>query len=601
MKKRILMLLAVITLSVGLCACSKSAENKADEESIDEETMEDESSGSENKYSKKKKKDKEPQKEEYDDSKAKDAYMSFLSDRSNAISDIDVTNILSKDGSYTFSDIIESTKKYEQGEYFSDDEIALTDALYAYIDCGNDGTTEMAVTLQYDLYNNICYTYFFRYEDGQVYLMGQDSWGGRIELSVNKAGYVVNHGSGGAALYVWDCYYFNAAGERVFLYTEEEVMNLSEPKVPYYYMKDWDIRSDYPADDYAERGYYVDILRFDEFEFDENATDDDYYDRYYSKQIYHATDDYGDDAVPSEEYLKLYKKEGIRWVDTYDEYNSIREDHVKELGASDDIIYADDAEWESIVDLGIMNYPIREIAEIDETEVPTVYIYDDLPKPYASDEAVTPSGFVDIKLTEKSCTANDIIDIDEWFEKAGTAHAGTYFGDGIYNYELTGDMGYGNMSVVNVYDTDDYSLLYSFDFSDFEYEDGYEGNAFVNRGIKHCFITGDYLYASLFHNTYADSCPENGYLICVDINTGEVVWISDPLVCNSDNFIRWGDHILCGYGFTDEADYLYVVNRYTGAVEDRIKLKKSPDYLQFVDDDLWVRTYSYDYVFTIEE
>ena len=70
---------------------------------------------------------------------------------------------------------------------------------------------------------------------------------------------------------------------------------------------------------------------------------------------------------------------------------------------------------------------------------------------------------------------------------------------------------------------------------------------------------------------------------------------------NTMNFIVKGDVIICGYGFTDEKDYLYQINRNTGEIIDRIELKKMPDLLVEQDGKLYVHTYSYNYVIEFDE
>ena len=66
------------------------------------------------------------------------------------------------------------------------------------------------------------------------------------------------------------------------------------------------------------------------------------------------------------------------------------------------------------------------------------------------------------------------------------------------------------------------------------------------------------------------------------------------------NFLVKGDVILCGYGFTEEDDYLYQINRNTGEIIDRLLLKKMPDLLIEQDGKLYVHTYSYDYVIEMD-
>ena len=67
------------------------------------------------------------------------------------------------------------------------------------------------------------------------------------------------------------------------------------------------------------------------------------------------------------------------------------------------------------------------------------------------------------------------------------------------------------------------------------------------------------------------------------------------------NFLVKGDVIICGYGFTEEKDYLYQINRNTGEIIGSMELKKMPDLLAEQDGKLYVHTYSYDYVMEMDE
>ena len=61
-----------------------------------------------------------------------------------------------------------------------------------------------------------------------------------------------------------------------------------------------------------------------------------------------------------------------------------------------------------------------------------------------------------------------------------------------------------------------------------------------------------------------------------------------------------GDVILCGYGFTAEDDFLYQIDRKTGAVIGETDLASMMDYIVYQDGRLYVRTYHTDYVFEVE-
>ncbi|MCR5356721.1 MAG: hypothetical protein K6E63_04880 [Lachnospiraceae bacterium] len=524
------------------------------------------------------------------------AYMEFVADDRLAVSDIEEKGWFRQGNRYGFSEIVD---KYLENEFDAEDRdmCGLLDASYTYIDCGNNGTEEMALQLEYRLpYGEWYLNYFLCYEDGEVHIMGSDEWGYRSYLTLNKCGYVENGGSGGANIYSVDFYFFNEDNERVFLYSCEEEMGLATPMVPKYYLKNgWD-RTDYPEMDYDGSGEGYTVYRYSLKEYDYSDDSVDMYEKYYKDNMYSFTDAEGKSAMPAAAMIELYKREGVKWFD-YEELEEKIKKHQHMAGADDKILNADAVEWLSLLD--VIKYPIYVEKEEEEPQVINYTILDEHPKPYLSKNAPSSTPYTPVKLKQKSCKENDITDVDEWFTKAGTTKLGTDFDDGIHRFVLTGDAGYGTMTQINVYDKTDNTWLYHLDFSDFLYEDGYEGNDFVARGIHNCFMVDDLLYLNLYHRTYAETCPANAYMICVNMTTGEVMWISDSLVANSGSFVRWGDSIITGYGFTAEDDYIYILNRYNGAVTERIKVKKSPDYFRFVDNDLWVRTYSYDYVFDI--
>ncbi len=108
------------------------------------------------------------------------------------------------------------------------------------------------------------------------------------------------------------------------------------------------------------------------------------------------------------------------------------------------------------------------------------------------------------------------------------------------------------------------------------------------------------LYVATGHRTYAASSGgHNAYLTALDQKTGKVRWRSKPLVCNARNFLILDDAIICGYGFTSEPDHLYVLDRASGKVAQRLKLKTGPSFILRKGERVMVRTYNMDYQFKI--
>jgi outer membrane protein assembly factor BamB len=117
----------------------------------------------------------------------------------------------------------------------------------------------------------------------------------------------------------------------------------------------------------------------------------------------------------------------------------------------------------------------------------------------------------------------------------------------------------------------------------------------VFQQIRWAEVHDGILYVSNAHRTYAESSRgSNAYITAIDLATYEVLWRSRPLVANAENFLVTGDTIISGYGFTDEDDFLYVLDRRTGEVMYDIEVPSSPEYLYTADGMLYVRCYDTD-------
>jgi len=188
------------------------------------------------------------------------------------------------------------------------------------------------------------------------------------------------------------------------------------------------------------------------------------------------------------------------------------------------------------------------------------------------------------ELTLLSEESNHFSDYYEWLSDHHFAQAGT--GDTIaedtYTYYLT-------PNEITISDTATGEPLYLVEFEESigaEAEIGYMGWAHCEDGV---------LYVSKSYNGYA--WPNTCYLIAIDLETGSLLWRSEDQTCNAHNFIVKEDVILCCYGFTDEADYLYQIDKHTGKVLSRTDLTKMGDYLIEQDGILYIHGYDRDYEF----
>ena len=137
---------------------------------------------------------------------------------------------------------------------------------------------------------------------------------------------------------------------------------------------------------------------------------------------------------------------------------------------------------------------------------------------------------------------------------------------------------------------------YAFDFRRFQQP--------PNRGygmeIRWAREVAGVLYVSLAHPTYAESTNgRNAYLSAIDIERGRTLWRSRALVANARNFVVDGNLIVAGYGFTAEPDFLYLLDRRTGKVLDRLAVPSAPEVIKLRGARFHVRTYDRDVVVRI--
>lgn len=190
-------------------------------------------------------------------------------------------------------------------------------------------------------------------------------------------------------------------------------------------------------------------------------------------------------------------------------------------------------------------------------------------------------------------------------EMAETVSRGFY--DDRYFYEVvdTGRNGedLGSLDLY-MYRLDSRELEITLHLGDFLYTDGYEPAVdaeydFIRQSVFWAQSEGDTLYLAIGHNTYAEDCPHTGYLLAIDLQNGEVLWESRQQAANANNFVLLEDVIVTGYGFTDEYDYLHVIDKGIGIDQKCVELKSAPDFLVEKDGKLYVHTYNTDYVFRI--
>ncbi len=243
---------------------------------------------------------------------------------------------------------------------------------------------------------------------------------------------------------------------------------------------------------------------------------------------------------------------------------------------------------------------------------------------FMADGVSEPSGRAP-KLVQVSVKRNEIIDEERWFAENELTNPVSYFPRddpatprlrGVpLSQRIEGELTLWLFGTYNLFDSflvatepgDDDSVRFAFDLSDFSPVPAtaeLETEA-LNMQLAWAVVDGDRLYLCHDHGTYADSSDGvNAFLTAVSIPDGELLWRSRTLVSNARNFalVEAGGRklLVAGYGFTDEPDFLHLVDPDSGAVLAKKKLRKGATYILPKDDKLYVRTYDRDYVFRIK-
>lgn len=216
-----------------------------------------------------------------------------------------------------------------------------------------------------------------------------------------------------------------------------------------------------------------------------------------------------------------------------------------------------------------------------------------------------------VTLTQLSCKANQITDDDLWVERNDLSLREQRIETPIYqfgprfSYRTGGYLvttygehwGYTNKVVVT--DESGQTLYAAFDFESFKYSPNTTlmGNT---QTVNDVVIEGNILYVAHGSNSYSDGAGyQTGYISAYDMEHNEILWTTKPMTCNS-HFAIVGNSIICGYGFTSEPDNLFVVDKYSGQRIKKIPMKKMVTEIVPKGDRLYVRTYSYDYVFRFQ-
>lgn len=208
------------------------------------------------------------------------------------------------------------------------------------------------------------------------------------------------------------------------------------------------------------------------------------------------------------------------------------------------------------------------------------------------------------ELSEVSSKTTDWLDTDKWSGENGIPlPEGFPYSDDTYSYSVVNNADEGELSLT-VTNNETGSLEGNYYFDEF-LEPTDQGTGmfadFTTPYIHYAAVKDNVLYVSLGHMTYASANPHKAYMVAIDMVSGQTLWKSDDQVCGGCNFVILGDSIYCGYGFTAEPDFIYVLNIKNGKVQQKIKVKSAPDYFIVRDGYMYVLTYNTEYLYKIME
>jgi hypothetical protein len=122
---------------------------------------------------------------------------------------------------------------------------------------------------------------------------------------------------------------------------------------------------------------------------------------------------------------------------------------------------------------------------------------------------------------------------------------------------------------------------------------------FAVQDATYAQVRGNTLYVCNGGGSYArDVRGKKGFVTAINLVAAQTLWRSDPLVCNS-TFAVTGEHLVTGYGFTDEPDFLYVLSAADGVSLAKAPLQSGPDTVTLNAGTLRVEAYAHRYAFEL--
>lgn len=119
---------------------------------------------------------------------------------------------------------------------------------------------------------------------------------------------------------------------------------------------------------------------------------------------------------------------------------------------------------------------------------------------------------------------------------------------------------------------------------------------FAVADVTYAQVADGVVYVANGGGSYAkEMYGKKGFVSAISLATKKLLWRSKPLVHGAGPFALTKDFLVTGYGFTDEADNLFLLRRDTGAVATSLPLESAPDEVSIAGDRITVHAYANSY------
>lgn len=253
-------------------------------------------------------------------------------------------------GEYLLGDFIEAFGKALKDDYLPG---FPKEVKQARLDCGLDGKMELGIWVNYTASSMESLEKYFVFSclDGKVVLAGDFETYYRSYSYLNYAGIVQYGGSNSATSIGCDYYMITPEGKTEYVYGfNEECLGESGVLPPYFISGEVPEWYEFEWDD-VDGSAYLDSYSFESYA--------DYmdYDEYLSQVVYCIQDENEKDMVLPDEYMKLYKENGMNFV-TGEELNKLIQSRKEALHITDEMFDAKELEWTGVQ----VAFPSREEA-----------------------------------------------------------------------------------------------------------------------------------------------------------------------------------------------------------------------------------------------